>query len=58
MTAQAIKATLYLGSTMHKTLEMRAAETSQIISGLMNEALQARLSDNLADINSIRNRLA
>ena len=38
------KATLYLDSTMYKTLKMRAVETGQTISSLMNEALQAQLS--------------
>lgn len=52
------KATLYLDSTMYKTLKMRAVETGQTISGLMNEALQAQLSEDLEDINSIRSRLA
>ena len=51
------KATLYLDSTMYKTLKMRAVETGQTISGLMNEALQAQLSEDLEDINSIRSRL-
>jgi len=51
------KATLYLDSTMYKTLKMRAVETGQTISGLMNEALQTQLSEDLADINSIHSRL-
>ncbi len=50
------KATLYLDSTMYKTIKMRAVETGQTISGLMNEALQAQLSEDLEDINSIRSR--
>ncbi len=50
------KATLYLDSTMYKTLKMRAVETGQTISGLMNEALQAQLADDLDDINAIRTR--
>lgn len=43
---------------MYKTLKMRAVETGQTISGLMNDALQAQLSEDLEDINSIRSRLA
>lgn len=50
------KATLYLDKDMYKTLKMRAVETGQSISGLMNEALQAQLSEDLEDIKSIRNR--
>lgn len=35
---------------------MRAVETGQPISTLMNEALQAQLSEDAADIKAIRNR--
>ena len=52
------KATLYLDTNMYKALKMRAVETETSISSLMNEALQAQLSEDLEDIKSIRNRLA
>jgi hypothetical protein len=52
------KATLYLDSKMYTTLKLRAVETGQTISGLMNEALQAQLNEDLEDITSIRSRLA
>ena len=52
------KATLYLDSNMYMTLKLRAVETGQTISGLMNEALQAQLSEDLEDITSIRSRLS
>lgn len=52
------KATLYLDSDMYKTLKLRAVETGQSVSALMNEALQAQLSEDLEDIESIRARLA
>jgi hypothetical protein len=42
---------------MYKTLKMRAVETGQTISGLMNEALQAQLAEDLDDINAIHSRL-
>ena len=51
------KATLYLDADMYKTLKLRAVETGQSISGLMNEALQAQLSEDLEDITAIRTRL-
>lgn len=51
------KATLYLDSKMYKTLKLRAVETGQSISGLMNEALRAQLSEDLEDITTIRSRL-
>ena len=52
------KATLYLDSDMYKTLKLRAVETGESISALMNEALQAQLSEDLEDIMAIRSRLA
>lgn len=52
------KATLYLDSDMYKTLKLRAVETGHTISSLMNEALQAQLSEDLEDIETIRARLA
>jgi hypothetical protein len=52
------KATLYLDSDMYKTLKLRAVETGESVSSLMNEALQAQLSEDLEDIKAIRSRLA
>jgi len=42
---------------MYMTLKMRAVETGQTISGLMNEALQAQLAEDLDDIQTIHSRL-
>jgi hypothetical protein len=50
------KATLYLDSNMYKALKLRAVDTGQSISALMNEALQAQLAEDLDDITSIRKR--
>lgn len=50
------KATLYLDTSMYQTLKLRAVETGQTLSALMNEALQAQLSGDLEDITSIRER--
>lgn len=52
------KATLYLDSEMYKTFKLRALETGQSVSALLNEAMQAQLSEDLEDITSIRSRLA
>ena len=52
------KATLYLDASMYKALKLRAVETGQSLSSLMNDALQAQLSEDLEDITSIRDRLA
>lgn len=50
------KATLYLDSNMYKAFKMRAVETGQSISALMNEALQAQLAEDAADIKAIHSR--
>lgn len=52
------KATLYLDSQLYKTLKLRAVESGESISALMNEALQAQLSEDYEDIEAIRTRLA
>ncbi len=52
------KTTLYLDSTLYKTMRLRAVETQQSVSALINDALQAQLAEYLADITTIRDRLA
>lgn len=52
------KATLYLDSNMYKTIKLRAVETGQSISSLMNDALQAQLAEDEEDIKAIGGRLA
>ena len=52
------KATLYLDSEMYKTFKLRAVESGQSISSLLNEAMSAQLSEDLDDIKTIRTRLA
>lgn len=52
------KATLYLDSELYKTLKLRAVETGETISSLMNDALQTQLGEDLEDIGAIRSRLA
>jgi plasmid stability protein len=50
------KATLYLDETVHKALRLKAAETRQSMSELVNDALKARLSEDLEDIREIKER--
>lgn len=52
------KTTLYLDSKMYKALKLRAVQSGQSVSALMNEALTAQLSEDLEDIYSIRKRRA
>ena len=44
------KATLYLEEPIHKALRMKAAETRQSMSELVNDALKASLLEDLDDI--------
>ncbi len=53
-----IKATLYLDSNMYKTFKMRAVQSGQSVSALMNDAMKAQLNEDLEDINAIRERIA
>ena len=50
------KATLYLNETVHKALRLKAAETRQSMSDLVNDALMASLSEDLEDIQEIKKR--
>lgn len=52
------KATLYLDTDLYKAMKLRAVESGQSVSALMNDALKAQLSEDLEDIQSIRHRLA
>lgn len=52
------KATLYLDTDMYKTLKLRAVQSGQSVSALMNEVLQSQLNEDLDDITTIRNRIA
>jgi len=44
------KATLYLDDILHQALRVKAAETRQSMSDLVNDALKASLSEDLEDI--------
>ena len=44
------KATLYLNDSIHQALRLKAAETRQSMSDLVNDALSVLLSEDLEDI--------
>lgn len=44
------KATLYLDDSIHQALRLKAAETRQSMSDLVNDALSVLLSEDLEDI--------
>ena len=50
------KATLYLDETVHKALRLKAAETRQSMSELVNEALKVSLLEDLEDLQDIKKR--
>lgn len=50
------KATLYLDETIHKALRIKAAETRQSMSELVNDALRASLIEDLEDLREIKKR--
>ena len=50
------KATLYLDEPVHKALRLKAAETRQSMSDLVNDALKASLLEDLEDIADWRAR--
>lgn len=50
------KATLYLDEPIHRALRLKAAETNQSMSELVNDALKASLQEDLEDIRDWRER--
>ena len=50
------KATLYLDDDLHRALRLKAAETRESMSGLVNEALRVLLAEDLEDISDRRQR--
>lgn len=50
------KATLYLDEVVHNALRIKAAETRQSMSELVNDALKAALREDLEDISDWKTR--
>ncbi|MFT5121686.1 MAG: plasmid stability protein [Kiritimatiellia bacterium] len=50
------KATIYLEDSVHKALRLKAAETRQSMSDLVNDALIVSLSEDLEDIQDMKKR--
>ena len=48
------KATLYLKEPIHRALRLKAAETRQSMSALVNDAIEATLLEDLEDIQDWR----
>ena len=56
MTTQAKKTTLYLDSDLYKALRLKAAETSQSTSELVNNAIREALAEDAEDIAAFKER--
>ena len=50
------KATLYLHEDVHRALRLKAAETQESMSQLVNDALRAALAEDLEDIHDWQER--
>ena len=50
------KATVYLDDDLHQALRLKAAETRESMSELINEALRAAMSEDLEDLSDWKNR--
>lgn len=56
MTTRAKRATIYLAPDLHKALRLKAAETSQSISELVNNAIKEALAEDAEDIAAFQER--
>ncbi len=56
MSTQAKRATVYLDPDLHKALRLKAVETSQSISELVNNAIREALAEDAEDIAAFEER--
>jgi len=56
MTTQAKRATIYLEPDLHKALRLKAVETSQSMSELVNNAIREALAEDAEDIATFEER--
>ena len=56
MNASTKRATVYLEENLHKALRIKAAETDQTISDLVNTAVRRTLAEDAEDLASFRDR--
>jgi hypothetical protein len=50
------RATIYLDPALHRALRVKAAETDQTVSELVNEAVRLRLAEDAEDLQAFRSR--
>lgn len=51
------RATIYLDADLHRALRLKAAETDQSISKLVNDAVKAALLDDAEDLQAFEDRI-
>lgn len=52
------RATIYLDPQVHRAIKLKAAETEQSISDIVNEALRSALLEDMEDLEALRDRVA
>jgi predicted transcriptional regulator len=57
MGSAATRATIYLDPELHKALRLKAVETSQSISKLVNDAIKESLAEDAEDIAAFEERV-
>lgn len=56
MSAESKRATVYFDSELHRALRLKAAETNQSLSDLVNEAVQLSLAEDAEDLAAFSER--
>ena len=54
--SDAVRATVYFNTDLHRALRMKAAETERSISELVNAAVRAQLLEDADDLETLRKR--
>jgi len=57
MGSTATRATIYLDPELHKALRLKAVETSQSLSKLVNDAIKESLAEDAEDITAFEERV-
>lgn len=56
MTAQSKRATIYFDADLHKALRLKAVETNQSLSELVNDAVREALAEDAEDLAAFEER--
>ncbi|NNE45121.1 MAG: CopG family transcriptional regulator [Rhodothermales bacterium] len=57
MATKSKRATVYFDAELHRALRLKAAETEQSMSDLVNEAVRVALLEDAEDLQAARNRV-